>query len=132
MLDSVQLFKALADQTRLRVLNLLTRRELCVCQIVEVLGTGQSKVSRHLAHLKNAGLVNSRREGLWIHYSLAPAEGALHEQVIGWLRHAKDEVPMAAADLEVLSTLGECADVCSKDPLSEEHGRRDDVAAVRS
>ena len=71
MSDAVQLFKALADETRLRILNLLVRREVCVCQIVEVLGLGQSKVSRHLAHLRNAGLVNDRREGLWMYYSLA-------------------------------------------------------------
>ena len=112
MADSIQLFKALADQTRLRILNLLSRRELCVCQIVEVLGIGQSKASRHLAHLRNAGLVADRREGLWMHYSLARPAGHIHRAVIEWLAQAEDEVPSAAADLEALGRPGECPDLC--------------------
>ena len=85
MAHSIRLLRALADETRLRILNLLSRRELCVCQIMEVLGIGQSKVSRHLAHLKNAGLVNDRREGLWMYYSPAAPHGKLHQKVAEWL-----------------------------------------------
>jgi len=64
-------FKALSDPLRLRILYLLLENEsLCVCEIVETLNTSQSTVSRHLAYLKNSGLLNSWREGVWIHYAL--------------------------------------------------------------
>ncbi len=65
-----QVFKALSDETRLRIVNLLSLDELCVCDIMAVLNISQPKASRHLAYLKYSGLVESRREGLWMHYSL--------------------------------------------------------------
>src|ERR1700704_6257842 len=67
------LFKALADATRLRILGLLLTGEVCVCHIHESLRVPQSKVSRHLAYLRRAGLVETRRDGVWIHYRLAEA-----------------------------------------------------------
>lgn len=74
----VALFQALADPTRLRLLNLMAAGEVCVCFFVEVLGESQPKISRHLAYLRRAGVVSARRDGKWIHYRLAqPAdEGA--------------------------------------------------------
>src|SRR5215217_2853625 len=63
-------FKALADTTRLRILGLLLAGEVCVCDIHESLKIPQPKASRHLAYLRRAGLVHTRREGLWIHYRL--------------------------------------------------------------
>lgn len=132
MSDVVQLFKALADETRLRILNLLCRQEICVCQIVKALGLGQSKVSRHLAHLRNAGLVNDRREGLWMYYSLAQPSGRLHEQVIKWLKQAEEEVPMGTTDLEALSSLGECGDLCPDHAPSKEDELCEEAAAVGS
>lgn len=65
------IFKALSDETRLRIYLLLGRGELCVCHIQAILGTTQTKVSRHLAVLRNAGLVTARREGLWMYYRRA-------------------------------------------------------------
>jgi ArsR family transcriptional regulator len=65
-----QIFKALSDETRLRIVNLLTTGELCVCDIMAILNISQPKASRHLAYLKYSGLVESKREGLWMHYSL--------------------------------------------------------------
>ena len=62
------LLRALADRTRLRLLNLMGNTELCVCYFVEVLQTSQPKISRHLAYLRRAGIVAARREGLWMHY----------------------------------------------------------------
>jgi len=132
MSNAVQLFKALADETRLRILNLIGHQEVCVCQIVEALGLGQSKVSRHLAHLRNAGLVNDRREGLWMYYSLAQPRGRIHEQVVEWLRRAKDEVPMGAADLEALGNLGECRDLHPEHAHSGGEEPCEDVAMVGS
>ncbi len=66
----VELFKALSDETRLRLVVLLYRRELCVCQIEAALGISQTKASRHLSILRHAGLLKSRREGLWVYYTL--------------------------------------------------------------
>src|ERR1700684_3094038 len=67
------MFRAFSDRTRLRILHLLTSGELCVCDLVRVIGSPQPKISRHLSYLRKAGLVKSRKDGLWMHYQLAPA-----------------------------------------------------------
>jgi len=74
--DLTQLFHALADGTRLRLINLLSGGELCVCYLVEVLGEAQPKISRHLSYLRRAGVVAARRDGKWIHYRLVMPDGA--------------------------------------------------------
>lgn len=66
-----ELFRALADGTRLRLLNLIAEREICVCYFVEILRASQPKISRHLAYLRRAGIATARREGKWMHYRLA-------------------------------------------------------------
>jgi ArsR family transcriptional regulator len=66
------LFAALADTTRLRLLNLMAGREVCVCYFVEILRQGQPKISRHLAYLRKAGIVIARRDGKWMHYRISP------------------------------------------------------------
>jgi ArsR family transcriptional regulator len=66
--DIPRFFQALGDNTRLRLLNLMGEQELCVCYFVEILGAPQPKISRHLAHLRIAGIVRARREGKWMHY----------------------------------------------------------------
>jgi len=71
-----RLFAALSDPTRLRLLNLMDGREVCVCYFVEILKQGQPKISRHLAYLRNAGIVSARREGKWMHYSMERPEDA--------------------------------------------------------
>jgi len=68
--DLAVLFAALADRTRLRLLNLMNGREVCVCYFVEILEQSQPKVSRHLAYLRRAGIVQARREGKWMHYKI--------------------------------------------------------------
>lgn len=68
--DLVRLFAALADPTRLRLLNLMRGREVCVCYFVEILQQSQPKISRHLAYLRRAGIVTARRDGKWMHYSV--------------------------------------------------------------
>lgn len=86
-----RLFRALADRTRLRVLNLMGEQELCVCYFVEIFGISQPKVSRHLAYLRNAGLVQSRREGKWMHYRLAPpassAAARILDETFAWMKN---------------------------------------------
>lgn len=69
--DMELLFRALADRTRLRLLNLMGGDEVCVCFLVETLGMNQPKISRHLAYLRRAGVVTARREGKWMHYRLS-------------------------------------------------------------
>jgi ArsR family transcriptional regulator len=68
--DLVTLFAALADPTRLRLLNMMDGREVCVCYFVEILQQGQPKISRHLAYLRRAGIVEARRDGKWMHYRI--------------------------------------------------------------
>jgi ArsR family transcriptional regulator, arsenate/arsenite/antimonite-responsive transcriptional repressor len=70
MKHAIKLFKALGDPTRLRIVKLLEGGELCVCQLMAVLGMGQSRISRHLSILKEAGLIEDRRAGKWVHYRL--------------------------------------------------------------
>ena len=70
MADLLTVFKALSDETRLKVIKLLEHGELCVCDITAALDMSQSKVSFHLGVLKNANLVKSRKEGKWMHYTI--------------------------------------------------------------
>ena len=83
------LFKALADRTRLRVINLIDDDEVCVCFFVEVLNINQPKISRHLAYLRRAGLVSTRRDGKWMHYRIVEPPDAhaaeIFREVRAWL-----------------------------------------------
>jgi ArsR family transcriptional regulator, arsenate/arsenite/antimonite-responsive transcriptional repressor len=92
--DMETLFKALADATRLRILGLLLAGEVCVCDIHETLRIPQPKASRHLAYLRRAGLVQTRRDGLWIHYRLGrladPVLAAIGDAVRHALAHVDD------------------------------------------
>src|SRR5215471_21136474 len=96
------LFKALADSTRLRLINLLGDSEVCVCFLVEILRTSQPKISRHLAYLRRAGIVAARREGKWMHYRLTepPDEHAAH--IFGEVRESLAEHPKLQRDREQL------------------------------
>ena len=91
--DIEQFFQALGDRTRLRLLNLMGEREVCVCYLVEILGGPQPKISRHLAYLRRAGMVAARREGKWMHYRIVmpPHIGATQilRQTLEWLREDK-------------------------------------------
>lgn len=74
--DLALLFAALADRIRLRLLNLMNGKEVCVCYFVEILGQSQPKISRHLAYLRRAGIVTARREGKWMHYKIVEPANA--------------------------------------------------------
>jgi ArsR family transcriptional regulator len=86
-------FQALGDKTRLRLLNLMAEQEICVCYFVEILEQGQPKISRHLAYLRRAGIVEPRREGKWMHYRIVmpPHIGAeqVLRQTLAWLKEEK-------------------------------------------
>ncbi|MGD0831763.1 MAG: metalloregulator ArsR/SmtB family transcription factor [Terracidiphilus sp.] len=102
----VPLFAAFADRTRLRLLNLIADRELCVCYLVEVLRQSQPKISRHLAYLRRAGVVAARREGKWMHYRMErPADAAtasILDAVLGSLK----------ADREMQSDIARLSRAC--------------------
>ncbi|MDD5528614.1 MAG: metalloregulator ArsR/SmtB family transcription factor [bacterium] len=68
--ELVTLFKALTDETRFRIINLLLKREFCVCELVEILDMSQPRLSRHLNILKQTGILQSWREGKWMHYAI--------------------------------------------------------------
>jgi ArsR family transcriptional regulator len=86
-------FQALGDNTRLRLLNLMSDQEICVCYFVEILDQLQPKISRHLAYLRSAGMVAARREGKWMHYRMVmpPHAGAAQilRQTLDWLKEDK-------------------------------------------
>jgi ArsR family transcriptional regulator len=88
--DELLFFRALADHTRLRLLNLMGTDEVCVCFFVEVLRTNQPKISRHLAYLRRAGVVAARREGKWMHYRIVeppdPHAARIFKEVREWLK----------------------------------------------
>jgi ArsR family transcriptional regulator len=92
------MFRAFSDRTRLRILNLLTSGELCVCDLVRIIAVPQPKISRHLAYLRKAGLVVGRKEGLWMHYTLAPARNQFHRKLIGCISCCLADVPELATD----------------------------------
>jgi ArsR family transcriptional regulator, arsenate/arsenite/antimonite-responsive transcriptional repressor len=97
------LFRALADSTRLRLLNLIADREICVCYFVEILNISQPKVSRHLAYLRRAGIVASRREGKWMHYRLMTPKDQAAASILGeTLKHLKQK-PEMQKDISRLS-----------------------------
>jgi ArsR family transcriptional regulator, arsenate/arsenite/antimonite-responsive transcriptional repressor len=87
-----QVFKALADQTRLRILALLSRGEICVCDIHETLGIPQSKASRHLAYLRKVGLVSDRKAGLWVYYQLAEPDDRVLQTIMSAVLHCLGHV----------------------------------------
>ncbi|MBF0494363.1 MAG: metalloregulator ArsR/SmtB family transcription factor [Candidatus Omnitrophica bacterium] len=95
----LDLFKALSDGTRLRIMILLSAGELCVCQIESALGLSQVKVSRHLTVLRNTGFVNVRRDGLRIHYSIVKPKNCLEKKIFSCFRECLREEEFSRRDL---------------------------------
>jgi ArsR family transcriptional regulator len=109
------LFKALADETRLRILGLLLTGEVCVCDIHESLKIPQSKASRHLAYLRRAGLVETRRDGLWVHYRLGQLADPVLSAIGDAVRHALGHVESVQRDAGRLhKRTGCCLPVASR------------------
>jgi ArsR family transcriptional regulator len=92
--DKELFFRALADRTRLRLLNLMRADEVCVCFFVEILKTNQPKISRHLAYMRRAGIVGARREGPWMHYRIVePSDtdaAQVLKDVLSWLANDRE------------------------------------------
>ena len=100
LLQLEELFKALADATRLRILRLLMAGEVCVCDIHDTLKIPQAKASRHLAYLRRAGLVTTRREGLWVHYSLSTSADPIIATIEEATTHVLGHVESLQKDAE--------------------------------
>jgi ArsR family transcriptional regulator, arsenate/arsenite/antimonite-responsive transcriptional repressor len=108
LLAMEDLFKALGDATRLRILGLLLTGEVCVCDIHESLRIPQSKASRHLAYLRRSGLVETRREGLWIHYRMGRLADPVLAAIADAVRHALTHVDTVHRDAERLQKRTGC------------------------
>ena len=91
-------FKALADKTRLRILALLGNNEVCVCHIHDSLGVPQPTVSRHLAYLRKSGLVAARRDGVWMHYQVSTSLSPAVQGVIAAAVDALQQLPATSQD----------------------------------
>lgn len=98
-------FRTLSDSTRLRLLNLLSRGEVCVCHLADTLELVQPKVSRHLAYLKRAGFVETRREGKWMHYRWSEQSHPLARLVLEALRNWMAKDPVMNRDRERLEKI---------------------------
>ena len=105
--SSARLFKAFSDPVRLRLLNLLSDREVCVCHLHAALALPQPTVSRHLASLRKAGIVVGRKEGLWVHYRLAKASSELHRRLLSCVGSIV-ELETSRNDRERLASLTCC------------------------
>ena len=101
-------FKALGDPTRLRILGLLVGGEVCVCDIHDALRIPQPKASRHLAYLKRSGLVTARKQGLWVHYRLAPVGDAVMKGLMGAVTHCLCHVDAVTSDRQRLNARTGC------------------------
>lgn len=93
-----QVYAALADPTRLRILSLLREGEVCVCHLHASLDVPQPTASRHLAYLRKVGLVDARRAGIWMHYRLTPIENPVTAAVVATALHALSHTEVSAKD----------------------------------
>jgi ArsR family transcriptional regulator len=98
MQKQIKMLKALGNQTRLRILKLLLKKELCVCELEAALALPQSKVSRHLTILRSTGLVEDRREGLWIFYSLFKPQNDFEKSVIQTIKNSLSDSELVKQD----------------------------------
>ena len=107
-----RIFRAFSDANRLRILSVLKQGELCVGDLVSILGVPQPRVSRHLAYLRRAGLVETRERGLWNFYRLAPATSAFHKKLLECLTACFGDVPKVARDAEKAKALKKTGGCC--------------------
>ena len=104
MRKAQQILKSLADDTRLRIINLLGKEELNVTQLCKILGTTQSNLSKHLARLRLTGVVGDRREGLNVYYYLAMPENRAYHELINAITKGLTELEIFKKDVEKLNT----------------------------
>ncbi len=102
----MQITKALADENRVRILAVLNQGELCVCQLIELLGLAPSTVSKHLSVLRNSRLIDSRKQGRWMYYRLADDQAATEiKEALKWVFQSVRQTPRIAADARRLEQI---------------------------
>jgi ArsR family transcriptional regulator, arsenate/arsenite/antimonite-responsive transcriptional repressor len=114
--NDLAIFKACADATRLRILFLLTERELCVCELMAVLDMPQGKISRHLAIMKQAGILTDRRDGIWVYYALVDASSGAISHIRFYLVQERNTHDQIGHDLISLRTLADQGKICVPHP----------------
>lgn len=113
MRDLIKALKALSDETRIRMLKLLLgREELCVCEIMEVLEISQSRASRNLGILKDAGFLKDRRDGQWVYYSINGQALGDHSALLELLKRSLNENETILRDRENLKNAEKCGLRC--------------------
>jgi ArsR family transcriptional regulator, arsenate/arsenite/antimonite-responsive transcriptional repressor len=110
--DTELFFKALADRTRLRIINLVDRDEICVCVLVEVLNISQPKISRHLAYLRRAKVVSNRRDGKWVHYKIVDPDDLNLANILRDIRE------LLRSDSQMQRDLARLNQICSTPELA--------------
>lgn len=114
MRDLVKSFKALSDPVRIKILKLLEKKRMCVCELTEVLKIGQSNVSHHLKVLKEAGLVNDRKSGLWVDYELSKGEyNKYSPEVLKMISKVLNDNSEVLEDIKI-STKVDREEICKK------------------
>ena len=119
----IQLMKALSDETRLRIFNLLLERECCVCEVMQALDISQSRASRNLGILQNAGLLKTRRDGLWVLYSIDWQTANRHATHLArWLQNHPIESEKLAKDRQKLKLARRIGPGCTPAGKERTHG----------
>ena len=108
MYGFMNIAKALSDQSRIRALMALRKRELCVCQIIELLGLAPSTVSKHMSILRHAGLIEGRKDGIWMHYTLASNPGSEAGKALEWIDASLRKNKKILEDEKSLSRITKC------------------------
>ena len=103
MIKILQSFRALSDETRLRILALLINGEMCVCDLMAILDLPQSTVSRHLAYLRNSGWVQDRRQGVWMYYRLCAVGEPFAAELLQFLQRHLTNLPQTKRDRETFA-----------------------------
>ena len=114
MQETVKALKALSDETRLRILNVLLERECCVCEVMQALDISQTRASRNLGILRDAGFLKMRRDGLWALYSIDRDAGGRYLSIIDAVRQSLEGDRMAALDRKRLKTAERVGPGCVK------------------
>ncbi len=126
--DFIRVMKALSDPNRVKVVKVLQQRDMCVCEIQEALGLSQPTVSKHLKILEDAGLVQSKRDGLWVCYSLSGGGSPYASSILGNLKHWIEDDPEIKTLREYIPGIQKEL-VRRKQVLSAERQRKSDIAA---
>lgn len=112
-MDILEVYKALSDINRIKITNVLLAKELCVCEVEEVLDMSQSNVSRHLNKLKHAGIVKARKESQWVYYSMNDEFIKGYPHLYKHLEKSFSEYEELREDLEILIELTKNGSICT-------------------